>query len=286
MGYFHAKWRREEVVGVNQDGRNQTAEYNYHILDAHGRGRFVGFNLNVFNRYIHWWGEGDPMIFVDDDKWPPSIHGTGTEETFNDGWGFHQYIHAVGADPDRKERNVIPVSGVLVGGEDDPLVLYAGNAVFTFNIADSVPFQERILATIEHGMGANQLTNDYASTAYWYAEAGSRDFFLMRPADERTTIPRKEWPALREAAVQRLRQQLAGMRDDILHLPMRDWKRVGHLWLFETVLHESEKLGLSADDHEYFQKEHGKLSGSEEERDRQVVKLLLELADKLGAKAD
>jgi len=286
VGYFNAKWRREEVVAVDERGHNQTGEYNYRFLDVHGRGRYIGFNLNVFSRYVDWWGEGDPMIFVDNEKWPPSIHGTGTEETFNDGWGFHQYIHAVGADKDKKQRNVIPVSGVLVGGDDDPLKHFGGNAVFTFNLADSIPFRERILGTIEHGIGTNELTNDYASTAYWYAAAGSRDFFVMRPASERTTIPREEWPARREAAVHRVRQQLAAMRDDITHLPMSDWKRWQHFWLLETVLNESDKLGLPAEERDRFQKQFQTLSGSEEERDRQIGRMLIELADKLGTKAE
>ncbi len=27
-----------------------------------------------------WYGEGDDMFFIDGEKWPPSLHGTGTEE--------------------------------------------------------------------------------------------------------------------------------------------------------------------------------------------------------------
>jgi hypothetical protein len=282
VGYFNAKWRREEVVGVDEYDENNTGEYDYRFLDVHGRGRYIGFNLNVFSRYVHWWGEGDPMIFVDNEVWPPSIHGTGTEETFNDGWGFHQYIQAVGADKDKKERNVIPVSGVLVGGADDPLEHFGGNAVFTFNIADSVPFQERILATIEHGIGTNQLTNDYSSTAYWYAAPGSRDFFLMRPASERTTIPQAEWSARREAAIQQLRQQLAVARDEITHLPNSSWQITEHSWLLVTALGFSDKLGLPAEDRDRLQKRWQTLSGSNEERNKEVGKMLIELADKLG----
>ena len=286
VGYFNAKWRREEVVAVDDYDQNNTGEYNYRFLDVQGRGRYIGFNLNVFNRYVHWWGEGDPMIFVDNEVWPPSIHGTGTEETFNDGWGFHQYIQAAGADKDKKERNVIPVSGVLVGGEDDPLQCFGGNAIFTFNITDSVPFRERILATIEHGIGTNQLTNDYSSTAYWYAAPGSRDFFLMRPASERKTIPQEEWSARREAAIQQLRQQLAAARDDITRLPKSSCKIVQHSWLLMTVLDFSDKLGLPAEDRDRLRKQWQALSGSKEERAREVGKMLIELADKLGTKAE
>ena len=25
-----------------------------------------------------WWEEGDEMIFIDEDTWPPSLHGTGS----------------------------------------------------------------------------------------------------------------------------------------------------------------------------------------------------------------
>ena len=284
-GYFNAKWRREDVAAVNENGLNRTGESNFRILDVHGKGRYIGFNLNVFNRYIHWWGEGDPMVFVDDEGWPPSIHGTGTEETFNDGWGFHQYTRAVGADPDGKDRAVVPVSGVLVGGEDDPLVLYGGNAVFTFHIADSVPFRRRLRATIEHGNGANQLSNDYCSTAYWYAAPGARDFFLMRPPAERTAIPASEWPALREAAIQDLRRQLAAMSEDIQRLPPVAWKRVQHLWLYETVINVSDRLGLPPADRDRLQKRFLGFSGTEEERDRMLTEMIVELAALLGPRS-
>ncbi len=89
------------MAAVEQHERNLTGVHNYAILEASGPGRYVGLNLNVFNRHLLWWGEGDPMIFVDDDRWPPRIHGTGTEELFNDAWGFH--------------ASLSPVSGVSVG---------------------------------------------------------------------------------------------------------------------------------------------------------------------------
>lgn len=202
LGYFHAKWRREETAAVNLHGHNRSGEYNYRILDVRGQGRYIGTNLNVFNRHLTWWGEGDPMIFVDNEVWPPSLHGTGTEEYFNDGWDFHQYIVATGADPATKEQNVIPVSGVLIPGIVSPANCYGGNAVFVFHLADSFPFRQRILVTIEHGT-ANNLTNDYASTAYWYARPGATDFFLMRPPSERIAVPRDQWEKNREEAVKK-----------------------------------------------------------------------------------
>ncbi|MGH9673210.1 MAG: glycoside hydrolase family 172 protein, partial [Bryobacteraceae bacterium] len=89
-GRFHAKWRRQEMAAIELHERNVTGSDNYRLLDAQGRGRYIGATLNVWNRHLLWWGEGDPMVFVDGDDWPPSIHGTGTEEYFNDAWGFHE----------------------------------------------------------------------------------------------------------------------------------------------------------------------------------------------------
>src|SRR5208282_1764096 len=35
VGYFNAKWRREEVVGVDEYDQNNTGEYDYRFLDVH-----------------------------------------------------------------------------------------------------------------------------------------------------------------------------------------------------------------------------------------------------------
>jgi phage protein U len=39
-------------------------------------------NLRETNQW-NWYGEGDDMIFIDGEQWPPSLHGTGTEDYFN-----------------------------------------------------------------------------------------------------------------------------------------------------------------------------------------------------------
>jgi hypothetical protein len=217
-GYFHAKWRRQEVTAVNMRGHNLTGEYNYRVLDAHGQGRYIGLNLNVFNRSLFWWGEGDPMIFVDNEPWPPGIHGTGTEEYFNDAYGFHQHLDAAGADPPGREQNVVPVSGAILPGLGAPASCYGPNAVFSFHLADAVPFRERILVTFEHGTENNR-TNDYASTAYWYARPGGQDFFVVQPVQERLAPPAEQWTAMRAEAVTRslprFQKQLAEVAADI-----------------------------------------------------------------------
>jgi DUF2961 family protein len=43
-------------------------------------------NYYVDNPSPMWYGEGDDMFFIDGERWPPSLHGTGTEDYFNTSW--------------------------------------------------------------------------------------------------------------------------------------------------------------------------------------------------------
>ena len=67
---------------------------NYLILSAEGRGHYIGCNLSVTNFQGTWWGEGDDMIWVDGYKWPPDLHGTGSEDYLNQAWGMQQNAFA------------------------------------------------------------------------------------------------------------------------------------------------------------------------------------------------
>ncbi len=256
-GYFNAKWRRESVVGVNMHLENRSGDYNYRFLDLQGRGRYIGANLNVFNHYFNWWGEGDPMIFVDGEKWPPSLHGTGTEEFFNDAWGFHDRILAPGSEPGHKEQNVNPTSGVLLPGIG--VSHYWGpNAVFVFNIADSVPFRDRILVTLEHG-SENEMTNDYASTAFWYALPGARDFFLMLPVEERAVLPPGLWSQTREIELKRyvgeLRRELYEAADLIPTRPTDVTLHRPRIRLLRYLVRNADVVGLKTEERDHLQRE-------------------------------
>jgi hypothetical protein len=256
-GYFHAKWRRQEVEAVNLNMSSRHADYDYHILDATGRGRYIGASLNVFNRHFFWWGEGDHRVFIDEDSWPPSQHGTGTEEYFNDGWGFHDTIFAPGSDPGKKEQNVVPVSGVLLPGLGSGQY-WGPNAVFVFHVSDSVPFRKRILVTLEHGT-ENNLTNDYSSTAYWYARPDAQDFFVMRPARERLTVPPRDWTELRTKEyalfLADLRQQLAAVAAVLATSPTDGSLHRDRIWLIRRLLRNAGELGIPAEKSALWQKE-------------------------------
>ena len=132
---------RAKAVGVSPAARI--------VLDSKGKGRFVGCSLLVRNPSQVWWGEGDDMIFIDDDTWPPSLHGTGAEDYFGHAWGM--------------QRNAHPMNGTIIHEADMP----GYQNSYRFHLADPVRFEQRIRVTIEHGH-ANHLADDWSSTAYWY----------------------------------------------------------------------------------------------------------------------
>lgn len=182
LGRFHAEWRRQNPCdGVDQGdesnaefqfgGTNIGGEGNYVILEAEGQGHYVGCILNVRNlrqtEEWNWYGEGDDMIFVDDDTWPPSLHGTGTEDYFNTAWCPQQEYSA-------------PYHGIIAAGGANwsgPVTLYR------FHVEDPVPFQRSIRVTIEHGH-ANKRSDDYSSVAYWYQTEPHRRFSIL-PVEQR-----------------------------------------------------------------------------------------------------
>jgi hypothetical protein len=136
---------------------NLTGEQNYVVLAAKGRGHYVGCNLGiaVFERQVNdWYGEGDDMIFIDGEPWPPRLHGTGTEDYFNTAFCPKQVYSA-------------PYHGITVYSGTEEWPWGGKNAMYRFHIEDPIAFDESIRVTIETGHD-NALANDYVSTAYWY----------------------------------------------------------------------------------------------------------------------
>ena len=128
---------------------------NYVILETKGRGHYLGCNLSVTNIQGTWWGEGDDMIWVDGYKWPPDLHGTGSEDYLNQAWGMQ---------PNAFLRNGSSIHESNTGGYQTSYVHHLENPV---------RFEKEIKVTIEHGH-ANHLGNEMASVAYWYAETARR----------------------------------------------------------------------------------------------------------------
>ena len=167
-GYFHAEFRRENPFGgwgheirvnapeANIANKEQTAwDNNYVILETQGRGHYIGCNISVTNFQGTWWGEGDDMIWVDGYKWPPELHGTGSEDYLN---------QALGMQDNAFLRNGSSIHEDNTNGYQTSYVHHLENPV---------RFQREIKATIEHGHG-NHLCNEMSSVAYWYAAEPAR----------------------------------------------------------------------------------------------------------------
>jgi len=149
--YFHAAYRQEFPARRG----------DYTILETSGRGQYAGTLYSVFQMENGWFGEGDDRFYVDGES-DPSLSGTGTEDYFNDAWGF------------RRINN--PYYGVSVWDG-----YFAGDRVtaYRWHIPDPVPFKKSLKVQIEHKGniftdGLEELGGfldrfDWiSSVAYWY----------------------------------------------------------------------------------------------------------------------
>ncbi|SDP46764.1 glycoside hydrolase family 172 protein [Phyllobacterium sp. OV277] len=200
----------------NVDGKE-----NYTILNAAGHGHYVGVLFSVYSRrrsaVWDWYGEGDDMIFIDgepgisvpdtirkpdprigpqaeliadraesvpgaNDAWPPTLHGTGTEDYFNTAWCPTQTYSG-------------PYHGIIAAGGPnwtEPVTLYR------WHIEDPVIFHKNIRVTIEHGH-ANGRSDDISSVAFWYQSEPHQSFDKLPEVAERVPTfrsPYRNWSAV------------------------------------------------------------------------------------------
>jgi hypothetical protein len=172
VAYFHACWHRENPTGgwgpeipVNRPQcniPNLDGAENYVILDAKGRGHYIGCNISITNFHGTWWGEGDDMIFVDGEPFPPAIHGTGSEDYLNQAYGMQDNAFLFNGSSIYEGNNKLPGAGPRYGYRTGGY-----QTSYVFHLTNPIRFRKSIRATIEHGH-ANHTSNDWASTAYWY----------------------------------------------------------------------------------------------------------------------
>lgn len=180
---FHALYNRELTdalpEGENEwslfgpQEKNTTGDGNYLVADIRGRGHYVGVNYYVHSPTPVWYGEGDDMFFIDGEAWPPSLHGTGTEDYFNTAWV-------------PKTAFSHPFYGF--GRLNDDIGWLGRTHVYRFHITDPVYFQESLRFSIEHGHD-NALTLDLATVAYWYQEEPHKPFPPMLDREGREPMP-------------------------------------------------------------------------------------------------
>jgi D-arabinan exo alpha-(1,3)/(1,5)-arabinofuranosidase (non-reducing end) len=153
---FHAQWRRALT----------TRECPKHVVldGVKGKGHFVGTYMAWTAFSNGWWGEGEMKFFLDGDGENPTICTTGTEDYFGGAWCFYG--------PDGVEE---PFSAPFLGL---PLVDVGNGRVrrfglYRWHVMDPVRFDEGLKATMQ-ALGwwpdgkYEPLTDDIASTAYWY----------------------------------------------------------------------------------------------------------------------
>lgn len=191
LGRFHAWWNRTRPEraprepGIYEPALHASAEGNHLFLSARGRGHYVGAALYVCSEDGGWYGEGDDMIFVDSEDWPPSLHGTGTEDYFGTAWGPATEFSR-------------PSFGSPLAERED----WAGfSHLYRFHLEDPVTFGTSVRATIERGH-ANDRADDLSSVAYWYQAGRTHPLPSLPPLEERLPPWPPAWRRRREAVAE------------------------------------------------------------------------------------
>lgn len=145
------------------ESRNCSNSHNYVFADIDGFvGNYIGTILAVESHPDRCgkWYEGDDMFFVDGESWPPSLHGTGTEDYFGMAWGIHRKYQGWDHGVTHYERSITDHDRFY----DGRFVLYR------WHLADPISFRKSLHASIEAGH-ANECEQFYESVSFWYGKA-------------------------------------------------------------------------------------------------------------------
>ncbi len=184
--YFHAQYRQAAPCAPttndwNNNGdanklRNPDGKRNYVFAETRGRGHLMGVTLGVVQNQDYWMGEGDEMIFIDDES-QPAIIGTGSEDYFCGAWDFGgrdgaiQFAHLYNGAP-------FMTSPERAGGR---------YCLYRWHEDNPVTFTRYMKHTIEHGH-ANHRADNFYSACYWYQTEPFTDFPPLPPVE--TRLPR------------------------------------------------------------------------------------------------
>lgn len=192
--YYYVDW--EKLPSLPDDSLYFHARYNqafpatpgdYPILETKGRGNYVGTVYSVHQVKTGWFGEGDDHFYIDGEM-KPSLCGTGTEDYFNDSWGFRPFVAPA--------HGVTLYEGVFAG---DRLSAYR------WHLADPVHFTNSLKFTIEHRgsvvtdegkkLSSSGVRPDWVSSvAFWYQTPAVANEMPLPPATNRVA-PYRVLPA-------------------------------------------------------------------------------------------
>ena len=155
---LHCMWRRnnpvkdgaeplDKIIKPTDCGGKNVVNTRHTILEATGRGHYVGHFLHVNTQNTGWWGEGVTFFRIDG-QW--MAHSAGTEDEYGSCWGFGTPFSR-------------PYCGFLPDGK-------GGNLVYRWYVANPVRFQKSIKVDIQDLYEFGPGGDDYTTTAFWYQE--------------------------------------------------------------------------------------------------------------------
>lgn len=184
--YYHIDYTEEPDLAA--DSAYFCSQYNqafpeklgadHLVLDARGKGHYVGTVMSGRARSPLWFGEGDARFYIDGDS-KPSIQGTGTEDYFLMAWGLGEAL--------------FPYFGCtyLSPELEAPGAEYS---LYRWHIADPVRFQSSLRFELEHTgwitgdetesgkiEGHVEREDDIATVAFWYQVGQPYRFAKLPP---------------------------------------------------------------------------------------------------------
>ncbi len=118
------------------------------LAEVQDEGSIVGCIMQVENQSDGWWGEGDPVIWLDGAE-NPGWHGTGTEDYFGFAWCSNkEFQHPL-------------------RGQTRADLSFA--AMYRYHLLDALPFSGGARFGFEaHGIGTGSL--NYSTLVLWYSD--------------------------------------------------------------------------------------------------------------------
>jgi hypothetical protein len=163
---FYARYRQEYPAVAGRD---------YAVANLEGRGHYVGTVLSVTLAQDGWFGEGDDFFYIDGEQ-VPSLQGTGTEDYFNDAWGFRPRTGHWFGQP-RWQGDNAGDSGVC----------------YRWHWPDAVHFRKSLKVEIEHKGNCPESEDGFflerpdflSSVAFWYQTGEPKPFAQLPPWPQR-----------------------------------------------------------------------------------------------------
>jgi len=168
--YFYARYRQEYPAVAGRD---------YLLADLKGSGYYVGTVISVTMGQDGWFGEGDDFFYIDGEQ-IPSLQGTGTEDYFNDAWGYRVRTGAWFGQP-RWQGYAAGDCGVC----------------YRWHLLDPVHFAESLQVAIEHRGNFDESEDGFflerpdffSSVAYWYQTGEPQTTFGPLPSWHERRVP-------------------------------------------------------------------------------------------------